>query len=210
LAITPFLWFSSAAVANAQNSEPSSPSPQVLALSARSNLVLVPVLVKTKAGEVVFSLTADDFILSDDGVAQPLQIELDTDSQPLALAVIVQTGGQGRFHLRDYRDLGAVLDAVIGDVPHRVAVIGFDSKPRLAQDFTTNTDRASETIAELEEGDSGAAILDAINFGINLLRKQPPAYRRAVAALQRDGRQQQPNELRGCRTLSQRHEYLDL
>jgi hypothetical protein len=95
-------------------------------------LVLVPVLVKTKAGEVVFSLTADDFILTDDRVPQPLQIELDTDSQPLALAVIVQTGGQGGFHLRDYRDLGAVLAAVIGDVPHRVAVIGFDSKPRVA------------------------------------------------------------------------------
>jgi VWFA-related protein len=179
-ALAPLLCFSSAAVANPQSSEQSSPSPQVPALSVRSNLVLVPVLVKTKAGEVVFSLAADDFILTDDGVSQPLQIEPDTDSQPLALAVIVQTGGQDRFHLRDYRDLGAVLDAVIGDVPHRVAVIGFDSKPRLAQDFTTNTGTAAETIAKLEEGDPGAAILDAINFGINLLRKQPPAYRRAV------------------------------
>jgi VWFA-related protein len=146
----------------------------------RSNLVLVPALVKTKAGEIVFSLTADDFILTDNGVPQSLRLEPDAGSEPLALAVIVQTGGQGASHLGDYGDLGAVLDAVIGDVAHRVAVITFDSKPRLEQDFTTDTDAAAKTIATLHEGDPGAAILDALNFGINLLRKQPPTYRRAV------------------------------
>jgi VWFA-related protein len=179
-AVAPFLSFSFAAVAETQSSEQSSASPQIPALSVRSDLVLVPALVKTKAGEVVFSLTADDFILTDDGVPQSLRLEPDTDSQPLALSVIVQTGGQGASHLPDYRHLGAVLDAIIGDVPHRVAVIAFDSKPSLAQDFTTNTDAAAKMIATLDEGDPGAAILDALNFGINLLREQPPAYRRAV------------------------------
>jgi VWFA-related protein len=143
-------------------------------------LVLVPVLVKNKMGETVFSLKADDFILTDNGVPQLFRLELDTDSQPLALAVIVQTGGQGASHLPDYSGLGAVLDAVIGNVPHRVAVIGFDSKPRLEQDFTNSTDAAAQTIATLHEGDPGAAILDALDFGISLLRNQPPAYRRAV------------------------------
>lgn len=179
-AVAPLLWLSFAATANAQSSEQSSTNPQTPTLTARSNLVLVPALVKTKAGEVVFSLTADDFILTDNGVPQPLQLEPDTDSQPLALAVIVETGGEGALHLRDYRGLGAVLDAVIGNVPHRVAVIGFDSKLRLEQDFTTNTDAAAETITTLHEGDSGAAILDALTFGIDLLSKQPSTYRRAV------------------------------
>jgi VWFA-related protein len=174
------LLLSLTALAHTQSSEKSSAGSQVQPLTVRSNLVLVPALVKTRAGEVVFSLTADDFILTDDGVQQSLQLEPDTDSQPLVLAIVVQTGGQGAFHLHDYGDLGAVLDAVIGGVPHRVAVIGFDSKPRLAQDFTTNTDAAAKTIATLERGDPGAAILDALNFGINLLREQPPAYRRAV------------------------------
>src|SRR5438105_2912414 len=166
--------------ANAQSSGQSSPSSQVPTLTVGSNLVLVPVLVKTKGGKLVFSLAADDFILTDNGVPQPVQMEPDTLSQPLALAVIVQTGGLGASHLRDYRDLGAVLDAVIGGVTHRVAVIGFDSKPSLEQDFTADTDAAAETIAALHDGDPGAAILDALNFGINLLRNQPPTYRRAV------------------------------
>jgi len=77
---------------------------------------LVPALVKDNHGETVFSLTADDFRLTDNGSPQLLRLESDMDSQPLALVVIVQTGGLGAFHLQDYRDLGSVLDAVIGNV----------------------------------------------------------------------------------------------
>jgi VWFA-related protein len=170
----------SAMPAGAQTSDPSSAGSQVTALSVRSNLVLVPALVKTKSGELVFELTADDFILTDNGVPQTLRLEPDTDTQPVALAIIVQTGGGGASHLGDYRGLDAVLDAVVGNVPHRVAVVTFDSKPRLERDFTTDTDVAIRTIGNLQPGDPGAAILDALNFGINLLRQQPQDYRRAV------------------------------
>jgi VWFA-related protein len=177
-AVALFLW-SSLNAANAQRSGEPPPDSQLPTLTSRSNLVLVPVLVKTKA-RVVLSLRAEDFILTDNGVPQSVRIEEGALGLPLALAVIVQTGGQGASHLRDYRHLGAILDAVIGGVPHRVAVIAFDSKPRLEQDFTTDTDAAAETIAGLPEGDTGAAILDALKFGIQLLRYQPSAYRRAV------------------------------
>jgi VWFA-related protein len=165
---------------SAQSKETPLPDSQLPTLTSRSNLVLVPVLVKSKAARIVFSLTADDFILTDNGISQPVRIEEGALGQPLALAVIVQTGGQGAAHLRDYRNLGAILDAVIGGVPHRVAVIAFDSNPRIEQDFTPDTDAAADTIAGLPDGDTGAAILDALNFGIRLLRNQPPAYRRAV------------------------------
>ena len=152
-------------------------------ITVQSSLVLVPALVKTKSGELVFSLTADDFVLTDDGVPQKLRLEPDTDLQPLALAVIVETGGQGAVHLDDYHGLDAVLDAVIGDVPHRVAVVSFDSQPHLEQPFTANTERAAETLGSLDPGDDGAAILDGLRFGMELLRKEPPLYRRAVLLL---------------------------
>lgn len=178
-------WAPTVRAQSTQTSEPSSdnsktPPAQVPSLTVRSNLVLVPVLVKTKAGENVFSLTADDFILTDNNVAQSLRLETDMDLQPLAVVVVVETGGQGAAHLGDYKGLGAELDAVIGDIPHLVAVVGFDSKPRLVQDFTRDTDAAANTIAKLPPGDAGAATLDALAFGIHLLRNQPPAYRRAV------------------------------
>ena len=161
--------------ADAQSSNVAVPS-----ISVGTNLVLVPALVKTKSGELVFSLSAQDFLLTDNGESQTLQLEPDIGSQPLALAVVIQTGGSGAAHLQDYRGLDAVLDAVIGNVPHRIAVIAFDSIPHLAQDFTDNTDVASANIAKLQAGDPGVAILDALKFGIDLLRKQPADYRRAV------------------------------
>jgi len=169
-----------AVTGGAQSKDQSSAGQQGPAITVRSNLVLVPALVKTQNGDVVFSLAANDFILTDNGVPQELRLESDTDTQPMALAVVVQTGGRGADHLLDYSHLGAILDAVIGSVPHRVAVISFDSAPRLEQDFTPDTDAAAKTIANLPAGDEGASILDALNFGIDLLRKQPPEYRRSL------------------------------
>ena len=176
------LLFSSVFLANAQTDQPPAASAQnsTPVFTTGSNLVLVPALVKTKSGKEVFALTADDFALTDNGVPQPLHLEPDTDSQPLALVVIVQNGGQAALHLGDYSDLGAVLDSVIGNVPHRIAVVSFDSHPRVAVDFTEDTDAAAKAISNLAPGDPGAAILDAINFGIRLLHVQPPIYRRAV------------------------------
>src|ERR1700753_426602 len=113
--------------AHAQNNGQPTSDSQISTLTSRSNLVLVPALVKDSTGKVVFSLTADDFILTDNGTPQAVRIEEGALGQPLALVVIVEIGGEGAAHLRDYRTLGPVLDAIIGGVQHNVAVISFDS-----------------------------------------------------------------------------------
>ena len=178
-AVALFFGFCCTAALAQGSGQPASSGSQLPSITVGSNLVLVPALVK-KGGKPVFSLSADDFILTDNGIPRQVRMERDTLLQPMALAIVVQTGGQGAGHLHDYRHLGAVLDAVIGGVPHRVAVVAFDSVPRLKQDFTTDTDAAAKTIAGLHRGDEGASILDVLNFGIHLLSKQPPAYRRVV------------------------------
>jgi VWFA-related protein len=152
-------------------------------ISVRSTLVLVPALVKTKSGELVFTLTADDFTVKDDGIPQKLRLEENTDSQPLALVIVVETGGDGTRHLAEYRALGPLLDAIVGNVTHKVAVVGFDSEPELLQDFSANTSRATEALDQLEPGDKGAAMLDAMSYAVDMLRKQPPIYRRAILLL---------------------------
>ncbi len=67
-----------------QAQDSSDPTP---VLRRGSNLVLVPTLVKTSSGKPVFGLTADSFILTDDGIEQKLTLEENTDSQPLALVI---------------------------------------------------------------------------------------------------------------------------
>ena len=149
----------------------------------RSTLVMVPVLATTKEGRVIFDLTTDDFLLTDNGVPQDVSIEQDTDSQPLALAIVVETGGADARHLIDYQGLDSILDALIGNVEHQVAVISFDSAPHLIVPFTSRTEDASRGLANLSEGDHGAAILDAVGFAVGQLRAQPPRYRRTILLL---------------------------
>jgi hypothetical protein len=147
-------------------------------VKVHSNLVMVPVFVKTKSGHVVFDLKANDFLLTDNGVSQLLTLEQDADSQPLALAIVVETGGAGASHLADYQALGSILDALIGNVEHRVAVIGFDGTPHLIVPSTLNSDDASSALATLSAGDRDATILDAVAFAVTQLREQPTSYRR--------------------------------
>jgi VWFA-related protein len=163
-----------------EQTPPTSDNNPSATISVSSSLVIVPTLVKTKSGQLVFTLKADDFIVKDDGSPQTLQLEEDTDSQPLALVVVVEVGGDGIHYLDQYTDLGPLLDAIIGNVPHRVALVDFDSEPELLHGFTTDLSKIVTELNRIESGDNGASVLDAMSFATNLLRKQPPAYRRAI------------------------------
>jgi VWFA-related protein len=181
-------------------------APQVPEINTLSTLVLVPALVRSKAGELVFTLSADDFALTDDGIPQKLTLEQDSGGEPLALVVVIEVGGAGAREFNKYSELvpglAPMLESVVGNVPHTVAVVTFDSQPTLLQDFTANTNVAAAAIASLRPdctrqhhldhcasplairdvglGDNGAAILDSLEFSVDLLRKQPTEYRRAI------------------------------
>jgi VWFA-related protein len=153
---------------------------QQTTITVQSNLVEVPALVTTKKGEVIFALQASDFRLTDDGIPQRISLVSDTDSQPLAMAIVVETGGDGAGHLADYRGLDAILDSVVGAEEHRVALIAFDRKPHLVVPFTPSTDDVAAALGRLQSGDQGASILDAVAFALRLLSQQPPQYRREL------------------------------
>jgi hypothetical protein len=51
---------------------------QSVPLRVRSDLVLVPALVRDKSGGLVHMLSANDFVPTDDGVAQKLKLEEET------------------------------------------------------------------------------------------------------------------------------------
>ncbi len=152
-------------------------------ITTRSTLVLVPTFVETKASQPVHALTADDFTLTDDGVEQKISLDDDPRVRPLALVVAVQTGGAAARRLDSYKNLGLLVEAIVGGAPHQVAVVEFSSRPNLLQNFTPDLNTITDTLAQLTPDDNGAAILDGLSFSVNLLRRQPPAYRRAILLL---------------------------
>jgi VWFA-related protein len=152
-------------------------------ITMNANLVVVPALVRTKSGELIYTLKAGDFILTDNGVVQKLRLEEDTGTQPLAMVIVVQTGGDAAVHLDQYQHLGPMLDNMLGGVEHRVAVVGFDSTPILLHGFTSNLDFVTHSLDILDPGDKKAAVFDAIVAAVNQLRQQPTTYRRAILLL---------------------------
>jgi hypothetical protein len=159
---------------------PASPASQSPVFRTQSTLVVVPAMVRTRSGQLVYTLTAKDFTMKDDGIEQKLTLEEDTGSEPLALVVAVETGGAGGERLDEYRNLASMIENIAGSVEHRVAVVAFDSGPRLLQDFTSDPAVTATDLSNLPAGDRGAAILDGLAFSVDLLRKQPPEYRRAI------------------------------
>jgi VWFA-related protein len=174
--------------------------------TSQTTIVVVPALVRTKAGELVYTLKADDFHLTDDGVRQKLTLEKESGNEPLALVVVVQVGGAGARQFQKFDTiappLAPMLSSIVGNVYHQVAVVTFDSHPTLLQGFTSDVDEASDALRTLKPGctrhnhydnctgsnpvhdvplgDNGAAILDSLAFAVNLLRAEPIGYRRAI------------------------------
>jgi VWFA-related protein len=171
----------------AQAPAPPQASSDTPTLTSNTTIVLVPALVTTENGEPVYTLKAQDFTATDDGIPQKLTLEEDSDSEPLALVVAIQTGGAAARHLDRYRNLTPFIESMVGDVPHKIAIVAFGSIPKPVLPFTadpiTDTTPVKEAIQDLKPGDPGAAILDALGFSVDLLRAQPPTYRRAILLL---------------------------
>lgn len=144
--------------------------------------MLVPTLVSAPAGDVIPPLRASDFHVIDNGVPQKVSVEA-TERQPLSVVVLMQTGGAASRQFASYANLGTMLDYMMGSSAHHVALVAFDSQPEYLWDFTPHIDDLKDGFVHPEPGDSGAAIFDAVNYGIDLLRQQPPASRRILILL---------------------------
>lgn len=160
----------------------SAPSTAPAQIQAVSRIVLVPATVRSKSGEFVTGLTSPDFELTDNGVKQAALVE-QTTNQPLAVALVVQTGAGSPREFQNYQTIAALLGITDTARARRVAFITFDSKTRQVWNFPNRLDGVQYAIDHPDAGDSGASILDAVTKGIDLLQQQPPQMRRILLLL---------------------------
>jgi VWFA-related protein len=154
----------------------------VSTLHATSNLVLVPTLVRDGAGDLLLDLTANDFRLTDNGVQQTISAE-HMEKQPLAVIVLLQTGATAPRQFAYYRDVGVMIEYMMGASEHKVGLITFDSQPEEIWDFPVRHDGLNDAFAHPTPGDNGAALLDAVSTAIDVLKRQPDTYRRIILLL---------------------------
>jgi VWFA-related protein len=158
-------------------------------LHTSTTLVVVPTLVQTAGKETVFSLRAEDFVLTDNGVPQKVTLEEET-KRPLSLVVLMQTGGVARGQFASYANLETMLASLLsgapGGAPNRVSIVNFDSRPEAASPFTSDVAQWKEAIDKPDQGDRGAAIFDGIAYALDLLKKEPAGNRRAILLISQE------------------------
>lgn len=104
----------------------------------------------------MFTRSADDFLLIDDGVPQKLTLQHETGGEPLALVIVIEVGGGGARQFQKYErmvpPLAPMLPSIVGNVYHQAAVVTFDSHPNLIQSFTSDLNEAQATLRALSAG----------------------------------------------------------
>lgn len=147
---------------------------------SQSNVVVIPALVKSAKGEIVYGLGAKDFVVEDDGVEQAVHLDEAAEESPVSVVVAIQRGRRANYEFPRIRGLSAMLDPLVGEGLGKVAIVEFDSQVRLVQDFTSNSRMISENLNELQPGDGGAAIVDAVDYSVKLLEKTPKERQRVL------------------------------
>jgi VWFA-related protein len=143
---------------------------QETTLHARSNLVLVPALVKNSQGDIVYGLQAKDFIVEDNGEEQTVRLDESPEGQAISLVVAIQKGRRAEYEFPRMQGLKTMLYPLFALGTARVALIEFDSRVQLTRKFTQEESLIDTDLTNLQPGDNGAAILDAVTYSIDLLK----------------------------------------
>ncbi|MGA8272600.1 MAG: VWA domain-containing protein [Candidatus Sulfotelmatobacter sp.] len=155
-------------------------SPQESNLRVQSNVVLVPTLVKDAQGQIVYGLTQNDFVIQDDGTEQTVHLDDSAESQPASVVIAIQTGRRAWREFSRMHGVGPMLIPVFNQLRSRVALVEFDSHVNLVENFSDDESPIYEDLKNLQPGDNGAAIRDAIKFSVNLLEKEPADRQRVL------------------------------
>jgi VWFA-related protein len=101
-------------------------------------------------------------------------------ADPRSVLLVVQTGRNAAAQLGKIERLDDLLDSILTSPRDQVAVLTFDSRPHVIQDFTVSSDAISHSLASIRPGDTGAALFDALHTAVAMFDKAPAESRRII------------------------------
>jgi VWFA-related protein len=135
-------------------------------------LVNTPVTVRDTRGEMVNNLEAQDFQITDNGVAQQIS-HFDLGGDPISAVILIETSSRIAPLFPEMRKTGILFTQTVVGPSGEAAVVGFNDSIDKLQDFTTNSDLIENTIAHLGQGTSGSKLYDAMAAGVEMLSGRP-------------------------------------
>jgi VWFA-related protein len=152
--------------------------PEDTTFRTQTNIVIVPTTVRNRNGEVVDGLQLQDFELYDNNKLQ--KITADVREEPLSLVIAVQRSSNLTEVLPKIQRIGSLLNQLLAGQEGEVAVIGFDHRIQVMQDFTSEGEKISEAMKKMTPGSAEHAVNDAVDAGIRMLTKRPRERRRVL------------------------------
>ena len=141
------------------------------------NNVVAPVLVTDKAGMIVDGLQPHQFRLYDNNKEQNIQV--DVTYEPISVVVAIEASARVEAILPQIKHLGTLMQLVVG-AQGEAAVIAFDHRVRLMQDFTNDADKIKVAINKINAGSQSSRMIDSVERAVYMLRKRPVNNRKIV------------------------------
>jgi VWFA-related protein len=138
----------------------------------RVTLVNTPVTVKDASGQLVDTLDAKDFEVTDNGVPQQIA-HLDLGGDPLSIVFLVETSSRITPIFPQVQKAGIVLGETVMGSDGEAAVVGFNDSVDKLQDFTTNRDAVEKTLSKIHTVTSGLKLYDAMALAVEMLSDRP-------------------------------------
>lgn len=148
-------------------------------IRVRVNLVNTPVVVRDGHGELVLDLDENNFRVFDNGVQQKLE-GFDMGGGPLSVVIVMETSSRIQALLPALRRTGVLFTETVVGENGDAAVIGYDDQVNHLQDFTSDHDAIDKCITNLQPGNSGTRLYDALSSAVSMLENRPASRRRVI------------------------------
>jgi VWFA-related protein len=152
------------------------------AIRSRVIEVVAPVSVLDPKGEMILSLTKENFHIYDNGVEQKID-HFDLGGDSLSIVFVVETSSHIEPMFPAVKHTGIVFAQAVMGMTAEVAIVGYDDNVDLLQKFTTDIDRTQSAINHLRMGTSGSRLYDAMQRGISMLEQRPAPQRRIMVVV---------------------------
>ena len=150
-------------------------------IRVQSPLVTAPVTVLDSAGGFVYDLEEKDFQVLDNGVPQRIdRFHVETDT--IAAVILVETNQAVAPLLPQVKPLGSMFSSLLLGPKGEAAVVFFDDRVRVAQDFSGDSDQLAATLRSVAPHGDQARLNDALARAIAMLAKRPRPERRIIIA----------------------------
>jgi len=172
------IFFAAALVqTSAQTPEQAAAPDDDFRFKATTTRIVAPVLVTDRSGNIIDGLQGHEFHLFDNQKQQNIQV--DVAFEPISLVVVIEKAARVEAVLPQIKHLGTMLPVVMGD-HGEAAVVAFDSRIQILQDFTPDADKVKVAIDKINAGNSGVRMIDAVDQAVAMLKKRPANNRKII------------------------------